>query len=106
MGDASARQGTWGKRKLGLRVQRLDGQPLSRARALARAALKFVPWELAHACIWQITVAGAAASTLISAGFVLVWVLVGANLVSLLVSRQHQTLYDWLSHTIVVREAL
>ena len=69
---------------------------------LARTALKFVPWELAHACIWQITFAAGQPSPLISAGFALVWVLVGANLVSLLVSRKHQTLYDWLSDTVVV----
>ena len=105
LGDASARQGTWGKHKLGLRVQRLDGQRLSRPRALCRAALKFIPWELAHACIWHITFAGAHPSPLISAGFALVWLLVAANLLSLLVSRKHQTLYDWASGTVVARSA-
>ena len=102
LGESSARQATWGKRKLHLRVQRLDGQPLSRARGLGRAALKFVPWELAHACIWQITFAGPRPSPLIGAGFALVWLLVGANLLSLLLNRKHQTLYDRLSATAVV----
>ena len=104
LGDASARQGTWGKRALHLRVHRLGGQPLSWSRALGRTALKFIPWELAHACIWQITYAGSNPSPLISAGFGLVWVLVGANVVSLLISRNHQTLYDWLSGTVVARQ--
>lgn len=40
----------------------------------------------------------------ISAGFVLVWVLVGANLVSLVVRKTHQTLYDWLAGTHVIRQ--
>jgi uncharacterized RDD family membrane protein YckC len=103
LSESSAQQATWGKRKLHLRVQRLDGQRLSRARGLGRAALKFVPWELAHACLWQVTFAGPRPSPLIGVGFALVWVLVGANLVSLLVNRKHQTLYDWLSDSVVVR---
>ncbi len=103
LAESSAQAATWGKRKLHLRVERLDGQRLSRARAFGRTALKFVPWELAHACIWHITFAGPRPSPLIGAGFALVWLLVGANLVSLLVSRNHQTLYDWLSHSVVIR---
>ena len=101
--ESSPHQATWGKRRLGLRVQRVDGQPLSRGRALGRAALKFVPWELAHACIWQVTFAGPRPAPLIAVGFSLVWLLVGANLLSLLVNRKHQTLYDWLSDTVVAR---
>src|SRR5262245_33594148 len=87
LGDASARQGTWGKRARHLRVERLDGGRLSRGRALGRTALKFVPWELAHACIWQVTFAGPQPSPWIGAGFGLVWALVGANVVSLLLTR-------------------
>jgi len=101
--ESSPRQATWGKRRLGLRVQRLDRQRLSRGRALDRAALKFAPWELAHACIWQVTFAGPRPSALIAVGFSLVWLLVGANLVSLSVNRQHQRVYDWLSDSVVAR---
>lgn len=101
--ESSARQATWGKQKLSLRVMGRDGQRLSRGRSLARTALKFVPWELAHACIWQVTWAGPRPSPWIAAGFTLVWVLVGANGVSLLASRKRQTLYDWLSGTVVTR---
>jgi uncharacterized RDD family membrane protein YckC len=100
--EASAWQATWGKRRLKLRVTRTDGQRLSRGRSLLRTGLKFVPWELAHFCIWQVRFAGASAPPWISAGFILVWVLVGANVVSLLLSRQHRTLYDRLSGTLVV----
>src|SRR5260221_8987741 len=76
LSESSARQASWGKRQLHLRVQRLGdhrGQRLSRARGLGRAALKFVPWELAHACIWQVTFAGPRLSPIIGAGFALVW---------------------------------
>ena len=101
LNEASPRQATWGKRKLGLRVMRLDEQRLSRGRSLWRTALKFVPWELAHACIWQVSFSAGQPSVLIGAGFALVWLLVGANVVRLLLSRTHQTLYDWLSASVV-----
>lgn len=42
------------KRLLGLRVVPRDGAGLGWARALARSGLKFLPWELAHTCIWRI----------------------------------------------------
>ncbi|WP_150460440.1 RDD family protein [Nesterenkonia ebinurensis] len=46
---AEVRGATWGKRRLGLRVERSDGQPLSLARAISRNVLKIaVPWQLGH----------------------------------------------------------
>jgi uncharacterized RDD family membrane protein YckC len=42
------------------------------------------------------------ASPLITVGFILVWVLVGANVLSLWLSTSHQTLYDQLAGTFVV----
>ena len=101
--ESSSWQATWGKRKIGLRVIRTDGAPMSRARALGRSALKFIPWELAHTCIWQISFHPQNASTIIYVGFMVVWVLVGLNILSLLVSKSHQTLYDWLAHSYVVK---
>jgi uncharacterized RDD family membrane protein YckC len=102
--EASAWQATWGKRRKSLRVIRADGARLSGLRATGRTALKFIPWELAHTCIWQIRFASPAASPLITAGFVLVWILIGSNALSLVISPTHQTLYDWLSGTLVVTE--
>jgi len=103
LSEASTRQATWGKARIGLRVTDLAGARLGLARSLARTGLKFVPWELAHWCIWQITFAADQSSPLYTAGFLVVWVLVGANLVSLLVSPARQTLYDRLARTLVVR---
>ncbi|MCC7358873.1 MAG: RDD family protein [Anaerolineales bacterium] len=96
-------QATWGKQRRGLRLQTLKGERLGLGRALGRTALKFVPWELAHACIWQMSFAGPAPSPLVVLGFALVWLLVGANALSVVVSRQRQALYDWLAGTVVVR---
>ena len=102
--ESSSSQATWGKRKMGLRVIRTDGARLSRTRALSRTVLKFIPWELTHTLIWQIRFAPQEPAPIVSAGFVLVWLLVGANIVSLMMSKTHQTLYDRLAETYVVAE--
>jgi hypothetical protein len=52
---------------------------------------------VAHTCIWQAAFASPEPSPLITAGFVLVYVLVGANIASLFVTRTRQTLYDRLA---------
>lgn len=103
LSEVSVRQATWGKRKLGLQVTDTNNRRLSLARSLGRTALKFIPWELAHTLIWQVRFAPADGDAWITSGFVLVWVLVGANLVSLLWQSTHQTLYDWLAGTYVIR---
>lgn len=77
--EAAPAQATWGKGRCRLKVVGAGGRQLSFSRALARTALKFLPWELAHACIWQARFAPAELPPPIAAGFVLVWVLVGGG---------------------------
>jgi uncharacterized RDD family membrane protein YckC len=101
--ESSSWQASWGKRRMHLRVTDLDGKRLSLPRALGRSALKFVPWELSHACIWQVSCITDAPSPFITVGFILVWLLVGANVLSLFLSATRQTLYDRLSGTLVVK---
>ena len=101
--EASTWQATWGKQRKGLQVIRVDGAQLTILRSIGRTALKFIPWELAHTCIWQIRFAQPAQSPIITVGFVLVWVLIAANIISLWISSMHQTLYDRLAGTYVVK---
>jgi uncharacterized RDD family membrane protein YckC len=102
--EASARQGTWGKARCNLKVIGPDGERLSLRRALARTALKFLPWELAHTAIWQAQFASAERSPGVIAGFVLVWALVGANALSIVLRRDRRALYDqWAGTAVVVR---
>jgi uncharacterized RDD family membrane protein YckC len=49
----AARGATPGKRALGLRVVGRDGGRVSFGRSLARSAVKFAPWELAHTMLWH-----------------------------------------------------
>ena len=99
--EASSRQATWGKWRLGLTVTDEEGRRLTMARSLARSALKFVPWELAHACIWQFAFTDDPSSPSYALGFTLVWLAVGANVVALLVGPTRRTLYDRLAGTAV-----
>lgn len=101
--EASERRASWGKRRLRLRVTDLDGGRLGLARSLGRSAAKFTPWELAHACIWQSMFAGPNPPPIITAGFVAVYAMIGANLLSVRLSPRGQSLYDLFAGTLVTR---
>src|SRR5579859_2259411 len=91
-------QDTWGKRKLGLRVRRMDGGRLSRGQAAGRAVGKFLPWQLAHTCLFAIPgwpLAPTAPAWWVMAGFAAVWIIVGADLATLGLTATHRTPYDW-----------
>ena len=103
LSEASARHATWGKARMRLKVVGDHGRPLSVARSFGRTAAKFVPWELAHACVWHVNFAANPSSPIYAVGFIVVWLLVGANIVSLLVSPAKQTLYDRFARTAVAR---
>ncbi len=51
--ESGGRAASLGKRLMGLRVLGPDGKPPAFPRALLRNAIKFAPWELAHAAIWH-----------------------------------------------------
>lgn len=104
--ESSSWRGTLGKRTLGLAVVTVDDARLSPSRALGRAVLKFLPWELSHGCLWRIPgwpLSPDEPPRFVYAGFVLVWVMVGAYVLSALMSNRRQTLYDRLSRCFVVR---
>jgi uncharacterized RDD family membrane protein YckC len=52
--ESSRWRATVGKRALGLRVQTLTGAQVGLGRSLARSAIKFLPWEIAHTAIWHV----------------------------------------------------
>lgn len=103
--ECSSWQATWGKRKMGLCVIDTHGARLSFPRSLVRSLLKFAPWELTHACLWRIPgwpLAPTTPSPVITAGLVLIWILVAVYLVSMLMSKKHQALYDRIAGTYVI----
>ena len=105
IGESSNQQATWGKQRVGLKVTDYNGKRVSFWRSLARTLLKFVPWELSHTLIWEISFAPQMDAALINVGFGLVYLLVGLNIASLIMTKKHQTIYDLLAKTYVVKQA-
>jgi len=100
LSERSAKGGTWGKRRMQLRVLTGEGQRIGLGRSLLRSGLKFLPWEMAHAVIWQFSVADP--SPMLTAGLVAVWLLVALNLASALTDQRRRALYDRAAGTVVV----
>jgi uncharacterized RDD family membrane protein YckC len=100
--ESSARQATWGKHCLKLKVAAHDGKRVSFWRALGRTFLKFIPWEISHTLIWEIYFSPQASSVWINSGFVLVYLLIGLNILTLVRTKTHQTLYDLVIKTYVL----
>jgi uncharacterized RDD family membrane protein YckC len=101
LSEASGRRATWGKRRLGLVVVGPAGARLGLGRSLARTGAKFVPWELAHAAVWGIALAGGEPTAVLQALLAVTWLLVGANVLGLAVGRR--AAYDVVAGTRVVR---
>ena len=105
LSESSPAQATFGKRARGLRVVAVGGEAVGFPRALARNALKLIPWELTHACLWRIPgwpLDPQTPPAWVSVGLVMVWVIVALYAVSLLVSKRGQTVYDRLAGVRVV----
>ncbi|MCB0720187.1 MAG: RDD family protein [Bacteroidetes bacterium] len=103
LSEASTRQATYGKRRLSLVVQDVNGSRIGISRSIVRTAAKFTPWELAHYFIWQSSFSDSPESPVFAAGFVTVWVLVGGDLAAMFFGRKYRTLHDRISGTSVVR---
>ena len=100
--ESSPRQATWGKHRLRLKVVDQDGNQITFWRAFGRTLLKFIPWEISHTLIWTIYFSPEADAVWISYGFALVYLLIGLNILSLVITKKNQTLYDLLAHTYVI----
>lgn len=100
--ESSPRQATWGKHRLNLKVADHDGKQVSFWRALGRTILKLIPWELSHTLIWEIYFSPQTNSVWINYGFVLVYLWIGLNILTLVGTKTHQTLYDLLTKTYVL----
>lgn len=100
--EGSAQASTWGKRRAGLRVVAKDGRPIGYPRALIRAALKFLPWQLGHTAVFQSIYAEASFSLSIFLLFTLAYGLAIVYLLYLWRRPDHRTPYDLLAGTVVI----
>lgn len=101
--ESSRWQGTWGKKKMAIRIVDSAGQRIGLVRSSVRTAIKFLPWEIAHFGIWRL---------MLPTDFseVTIFVILNAvNLVALiyllspLTNKKKKTIYDWIVGTEVVR---
>ena len=103
LGDASSKQGTWGKQRIGLIVTDKNGNRIGIGKSLVRTVLKFIPWELSHTLLWEIAFANGTPSASINYGYAFVYLLIGLNIASVLMTQTRQSLYDLLTGTCVER---
>jgi uncharacterized RDD family membrane protein YckC len=100
--ESSIRQTTIGKQKMGLQVINANGGRLSTIQSFLRSGLKFLPWQMAHTSVSQLTSGNE--SPIILAISILAQGLVIINLLILMIDKRHRTLYGWLSGTSVVEK--
>ena len=103
LSESSAQRATWGKKKMGLKVTNYNGERISLCRSLARTMLKFIPWEISHTFVWTIAFSPANTSAWMNYSILLVYALIGLNMACLIFTRKHQTIYDLLAQTYVMK---
>ena len=85
----------------------LGGGQLPLARALVHAIVKFLPWQIAHTCLFHVPgwpLAPGAPPPWVIVGFGLVWLLVISYLAPLAFSKSHRTPYDRLAGSEVLMQ--
>jgi uncharacterized RDD family membrane protein YckC len=101
--EASPRQGTFGKRFLGLWVVDAAGARPTFPRALGRSAVKFAPWQLAHTAVFNLMADSTATGFVVLA--VAAQLLVVVSVVAMTVDPRHRALHDWVAGTRVITAA-
>lgn len=105
LSDASSRGATLGKRLLGLRATTVDGERVGLGRALARTAIKLVPWELTHLTFFALS---PQLGTFTGMQLGLLWVVYGLFAVYLVVALRHRgerSVHDLVVGTVVRRRS-
>lgn len=102
--ESSKKQATFGKQRQSLKVIDKNENRTSFVKALIRNILKFLPWEISHTLIWQITFFPETNPIIINLGFGFVYLLIGLNIASVLMTKTRQTLYDFITKTFVIKD--
>lgn len=87
-----------------LKVVNVNGAGINGKHAFIRIAMKFVPWKISHVWIRMMIIIPRGLFYTVIAGFILSWLLVGANIISILINPTRQALYDRLTGTYVVQD--
>lgn len=96
LSESSAAQASWGKARIGLKVIDRHGQRIGFARSLARTLLKFVPWEISHTLVWETAFNPVLDVVTLYGMIAAIYAILGANALSVAMTKTRQTLYDLL----------
>lgn len=102
--ESSKKQGTWGKTRLSLKVTDKDRNRVGFGKSLIRSILKFIPWEISHTLIWEVTFNPELNPIILNSLLISVYGLLGANIASLLLTKTRQTLYDLVCGTYIIKK--
>ncbi len=105
LSDASSGGATLGKRMLALRVSSVDGQRIGLGRALARTAIKLIPWELTHLTMFALSPQPGTVSGLQLGLLWIVYGLFAIYLIAALRNRGERSVHDLVVGTAVRRRA-
>ena len=100
LSESSPWQATLGKQLMGLQVTGTAGERLSFGRALIRAALRFLPFEIGHLSFALPTPIWVAPQEF-RIGFVIVWVALGLYVAAALLTTRKQSIHDLAAGTVV-----
>ena len=99
----SARQATFGMRRLKLKVARVNGGRVSFGQALLRSAVLLIPFELNHAVMFHLSPRDASPSAAFWLGYAGVWVVIVVYIAAILLTRRRQSVHDLIAGTTVQR---
>ncbi|WP_241654756.1 RDD family protein [Sporolactobacillus shoreae] len=96
-------QGTWGKKKMSLRVVDGSGRRIGLSRSILRTAIKFLPWEMAHFAVWHMILPSNFSGGVVIGILIMVYLAVISYVLSPLLNKKKQTIYDRIAGTAVIR---
>lgn len=101
--ESSQGQGTWGKRKMGIRVVDNYGNRIGFRRSLVRSSMKFLPWEIAHFVVWQFTLPSGYSDVFLSSMLGGVYMICFLYVTVPLTNFRKKSVYDWIAGTEVCK---
>lgn len=100
--ERSKWQGTWGKKKIRIRIVDNNGQRIKLGRSVIRTTIKLLPWEVAHFGIWRLMLPTNISETTI---FVILYAVNFTIIVYLIIpltNKRKKNVYDWIARTEVI----
>ena len=100
---ASRQQATVAMRLFRLRVTDLDGRRIAFGRAVLRAAILLVPFELNHTVMFELSAGpGKDAGPIVLVGIAVVWIVIALYLATAAAPPRGQSIHDRIAGTVVV----